>query len=101
MFARFATSGVCQGFPEQYHPFAAIAFRHVLNIRPMYLGVGLEMPAHLLPECLGPVIQRGKSGARPILIIVFFHLHFSQKSCALTVTLKQNFYSKMKNIFII
>jgi hypothetical protein len=82
MFARFATLGVCQGFPEQYHAFAAIAFRHVLNICPMYLGVGLEMPAHLLPECLGPVIQRGKSGGGPIFIIVFFHLRFSQKIVA-------------------
>ena len=54
---------VCQGFLEQYNTLAAVAFRHALDISPMDLRVRLEMPAHLLAERLGPVVQGGKSGA--------------------------------------
>jgi hypothetical protein len=46
----------------------------------MDLRVRLEMPAHLLPECLGPMIQGGKSGAGVILIIGFFHCIFPKDS---------------------
>ena len=98
----FTALQVCQGFLEQYHTLAAVAFRHALDISPMDLRVRLEMPAHLLAERLGPVIQGSKSGAARILIMVFFHLHFfPTDSMGFAVTLKQNFYNNMKNIFII
>jgi hypothetical protein len=96
----FTALQVCQGFLEQYHTLAAVAFWHALDISPMDLRVRLEMPAHLLAERLGPVIQGSESSAARILIMVFFHLHFfPTDSMGFAVTLTQNFYNNMKNIF--
>jgi hypothetical protein len=52
----------------------------------MNLRVRLEVPAHLLSERLGPVVQRGKSGAGPIFITVFFHRIVPKDSYELSVT---------------
>jgi hypothetical protein len=52
----------------------------------MNLRVRLEVPAHLLPERLGPVVQGGKSGAGPIFITVFFHRIVPKDSYELSVT---------------
>jgi hypothetical protein len=98
----FTELQVCQGFLEHYHALASVAFRHVFDISPVDLRVRLEVLAHLLPERLGPVVQGGKSSAMRILFMVFFHVHFfPTDSMGSAVTLKQNFYNNMKNVFII
>ena len=83
---RFVGLSVGQRFPEQYYPLAPIAFWHVVNICPMNLRVRLEVPAHLLPESFGPVVQGGKSGSGPIFITVFFHRIVPKDSYELSVT---------------